>query len=604
MAKQPARKPMKMVVENVLPFILLGIIFSTVVPVWVAVILGSRIAGVNQDDKLDIWSSFFGAVSGKLIWPVASTVILVLMLVLVLGLVFVVWRWRRNRRKQQSRVDETAKLMGKGDDIAPLSAEHAAATAIRLGVTEGIGLPLGVLLGTKRSLWSTWEDLRLHIWGPRVGKTTSQVIPGIMAAPGPVLSTSNKPDVLYATGIPRSKKGRIWCFDPQLIDPKNTPEMPDWYWNPLDSVTDDVKAAELAGHFAKASREPGAKGDSYFDNEGRDLLADFFLAAALDKRPITDVYSWLTRPEDDTPANILELHGWTIQAESVYKIIGITPKQKDGIYGTAKQMASSLKFRGIVKWVTPQTAFNTRRKLNLEEFVRSSDTLYALSREGVGTASALTTALTAFLCDAAEKYALTQRGGRLSVPLYCSLDEAANVCKWAELPNLFSHFGSRGIILDVILQSWSQGVEVWGEQGMSKLFSAATVFTYGGGDREQKLLSDLSALIGDHFRETHSVSNSKTGSSVSTQLTRERIMDVSDLSSLPRGRAVVLASGCRPTLIRTVPWMRTNYADAIANSISTLDPEAEKTIADAIKELNNVEEHMARLEAEEAVAHG
>jgi hypothetical protein len=32
-----------------------------------------------------------------------------------------------------------------------------------------------------------------------------------------------------------------------------------------------------------------------------------------------------------------------------------------------------------------------------------------------------------------------------------------------------------------ILQSWSQGVEVWGRDGMLKLWSAANVLTYGGG---------------------------------------------------------------------------------------------------------------------------
>ncbi|MEK8229329.1 TraG/TraD/VirD4 family protein [Oerskovia sp. M15] len=60
------------------------------------------------------------------------------------------------------------------------------------------------------------------------------------------------------------------------------------------------------------------------------------------------------------------------------------------------------------------------------------------------------------------------------------LDEAANVCRWRELPNLYSHYGSRGIVLDTVLQSWSQGVEVWGESGMKKLWSASNVKVYGG----------------------------------------------------------------------------------------------------------------------------
>ncbi|WP_291800952.1 TraM recognition domain-containing protein [Cellulomonas sp.] len=47
------------------------------------------------------------------------------------------------------------------------------------------------------------------------------------------------------------------------------------------------------------------------------------------------------------------------------------------------------------------------------------------------------------------------------MPLVVVLDEAANVCRWSELPNLHSHYGSRGICGLTILQSWSQGVEAF-----------------------------------------------------------------------------------------------------------------------------------------------
>ena len=66
-------------------------------------------------------------------------------------------------------------------------------------------------------------------------------------------------------------------------------------------------------------------------------------------------------------------------------------------------------------------------------------------------------------------------------PLVGVLDEAANVCRWKDLPDLYSHFGSRGIVLMTILQSWAQGVECWGERGMEKLWSAANIRVYGGG---------------------------------------------------------------------------------------------------------------------------
>ena len=71
--------------------------------------------------------------------------------------------------------------------------------------------------------------------------------------------------------------------------------------------------------------------------------------------------------------------------------------------------------------------------------------------------------------------------GRMPSPLVGVLDEAANVCRWKNLPDLYSHFGSRGIVLMTILQSWAQGQECWGDHGMQKLWGSANIRVYGGG---------------------------------------------------------------------------------------------------------------------------
>src|SRR5659263_144989 len=72
---------------------------------------------------------------------------------------------------------------------------------------------------------------------------------------------------------------------------------------------------------------------------------------------------------------------------------------------------------------------------------------------------------------------------------------------------------------------------------------------------------------------------------VSQQLHRERILDVADLAAMPKGRAVVLASGARPTLVRTQPWMTGPHAAAVRASIAAHDPQAERTIREAQTEL-------------------
>ena len=86
-----------------------------------------------------------------------------------------------------------------------------------------------------------------------------------------------------------------------------------------------------------------------------------------------------------------------------------------------------------------------------------------------------------------------------------------------------------------MLQSWSQGVEVWGRDGMRKLWSAATIKVYGGGVSEVDFLSDLSQLIGEFSQQTLSASYAKGGGRSTTHATqRERILDVADLAGCPR----------------------------------------------------------------------
>ncbi|MGW6128882.1 TraG/TraD/VirD4 family protein [Cellulomonas sp. NPDC055163] len=162
---------------------------------------------------------------------------------------------------------------------------------------------------------------------------------------------------------------------------------------------------------------------------------------------------------------------------------------------------------------------------------------------------------------------------------------------------MYSHYRSRGIIVDTFLQSWSQGVEVWGHDGMRKLWSAATIKVYGGGVAEVEFLSEISQLIGEYQRTATSTSSSKHGRSVSRQAARERVLDVADLGALPKGRAIVIGSGARPTLARTVPWMTGPDKDAVLASIRRHDPAAERTIHDVMADYQRTQAAPEAVEA-------
>ena len=564
-----------------------------------AVHLGALLDGSKTPLPANPFELTIQVATGAIAWPRSATIAAIAMGVLVLLLATLGGVLYARRERRRTRVDRAAVKMGRGRDIAPLTRRAATATARRLGV-ERIGLTIGRSVAGSATLYQGWEDVSVDVWGPRAGKTTSRAIPAILEAPGVVLATSNKRDLVDATRGPRAEQGDVWVFDPQGI----VGEDPAWWWNPLSFVTNEVRAEILADIFASASRDPGARTDAYFEPAGQQLLANLLLAAALADRSITQVYLWLSNPTDDEPVGVLEAHDYPLLAAALQAVVNAPEKQRGGVYGTATQIASFLTNRQAMQWVTPDAAralsptrtssasaaanpwlsagAARRAEFVPDDFVRSgAGTIYSLSKEGRGNAGPLVTALTVAITEAAEDLAKTSPGGRLRTPMVAVLDEAANVCRWRELPNVYSHYGSRGICILTILQSWSQGVDVWGREGMRKLWSAANIKVYGGGVSEKEFLDELSQLIGDFDLFTNSVNYGRGQRSSTRSTRRERVLDVADLTALPRGRIIVFASGARATLGRSLPWMDSDHADAVRASIRRFDPVAERTIATA-----------------------
>ena len=55
------------------------------------------------------------------------------------------------------------------------------------------------------------------------------------------------------------------------------------------------------------------------------------------------------------------------------------------------------------------------------------------------------------------------------------------MCRWRELPDLYSNYGSRGIVVLDVRHSWAQGEGCWGGQGMRTFWNASNVKIFAGG---------------------------------------------------------------------------------------------------------------------------
>jgi type IV secretory pathway TraG/TraD family ATPase VirD4 len=551
----------------------LGAVVVAILAVWLAMRVGAAI----DHRPAPAGNPFAAAIlllSGQASWPglgADATVLAELALFVAIGVIAMRWRSGPGRRLG---VDVAVRHLASRRDHAQLSGERAAAAAKRLGVQTALpGVRVGLALTTGKPVYGSWEMTQADIWGARRGKTTSRVVPAILDAPGAVVATSNKRDVVDTTRGVRAQTDPVWVFDPQGV----AGEPSSWWWNPLSYVTNVDKATRLAAVLAHAARPDGARQDAFFDPKGEQLLAFLLLAAAACHTPVTTVFEWTADPTDVMPVDILRAAGHELPAQAVQGVINSPDKQRAGVYGTAEKIVNFLVNPAITEWVTPGASPGARPEFSPSDFVAGNGTLYLLSREGQGNAGPLVTALTVATIEAAEERATRSPGGRLSVPLLCVLDEAANVCRWKDLPDLYSHYGSRGIVLMTMLQSWAQGVSVWGDDGMTKLWSSASIRVYGGGEVDPRFLGTLSQLIGDYEARTTSVSvqHGRSGSRSTTTSTRvERILEVADLAALPMGRAVVFASGSRPILVQTEPWYTGPHAERVRAAMALRAPVA------------------------------
>ena len=97
---------------------------------------------------------------------------------------------------------------------------------------------------------------------------------------------------------------------------------------------------------------------------------------------------------------------------------------------------------------------------------------------------------------------------------------------------------------------------MWGEQGMAALWAAATIKLIGAGIDDARLAEDLSRLVGEHDvtgrlahpRRIGVTAAGRPPPAASASSTRP------DPRAMPKGTALLLATGSKPALLDLLPW--------------------------------------------------
>lgn len=434
--------------------------------------------------------------------------------------------------------------------------------------------PIGRYLGVP--LRPRPNDAMLIIAPQQSGKTTGLAAPGVKDAPGAVVASSTKVDLMGLTIFTRHNPDdagddrEVHVFDVDRIS--GWPRLCRW------NMVEGCEEADVAQDRARAAiaAAPEAKGDggnsAFFRGQAAMVLSCLLHAAAIGRRTMRDVHAWANDFSNEEPLEILRnnpgaLPGWEGRLSSATR--GAATQTSDSTAKTLTGALECLSNPEVLEMVCPPTPGSGLYSRHLSDecfdiprFVaRNKDTLYlvTLGGEGVSTAP-LVTAFVAAVVREGRLFSQRQPGGKITPPETFILDEAPNAAPIPSMPTLLSDGGGRGQTTRVFIQAFGQGRDKWGREGFSSMWGATSLKMLLPGCTETEDLEHISRLIGDRKIRQDSISSSGLfGSgnvSTNNQPGMERIMPVDTIQQLDDFTGLCIYKNVGNAVITIDPWWK------------------------------------------------
>ena len=371
---------------------------------------------------------------------------------------------------------------------------HARSVAkVQDAARTGRGVYLG--LGAHGWAWSGAQRSTLVLGPSRSGKTSALVVPNVLSAPGAVLATSTKPDLLRATARARASAG--WCL---AFDPTGELELPPGVhrvgWSPVSAAREWHAALEVADAMVRTARgRPtgaiGAGTEGHWSERAAALLAPLLHAASLDGVPMRGVLRWVDRHDGAPALDALSarLGDDAVATDLLAGILSTDPREQSGIWSTASGVLAAYRAPGAL-------ASTEAPLLDPDGFCAGAHTLYVCAPAARQKLLApLVVAMLSEVRDAAYRRAAGSSASD-GAPVLFALDEVANIAPLPDLPSLVTEGPGQGLLTLACLQDLSQARARWGTEADAfvSIFGTTVVL---GGIADMRTLEALSALSGD-----------------------------------------------------------------------------------------------------------
>lgn len=482
----------------------------------------------------------------------AAIVMLLIIMAIAVAVVVLVMQYRQSDRYFEREMTLRSGF-AKGSEIAQWFSRSAVVKRggrLRPSLKSPTAADVGILVGTARrtDVHLTVEDSVALIGPPRSGKGRRVLVGMIIDYPGPIVTTSTRPDNLTITLEARKRQGDVAVFDPQGLSGIRA----GLRWSPILGCEDPLVAAQRGQALVAGTSLGRSQSNQEWGERAGVMLSSLLHAAAVGGRGVDAVYEWGANPRLARSAvDILRRDGAAGWAEDLDGVINGDPQLLSSIWFGVSGTTAPLRIPAIREAMSPAPGEN----FDMDAFLRDRNSLYLIGTgTGAGAAGGFLGGLMDSITEHARRVAQRNAEARLDPPLGLILDEIVNIFSWPALPQLMADGGGSGIQPIVVLQSISQAEKVWSRADATTIWSAATAKLVLGGASDTDFLDDVQKLLGQRKQQQRSKSWNESGSSHSVQEALQPVMYADEIRRMPETMGLMLYRNRRGTLLRLNSW--------------------------------------------------
>jgi type IV secretory pathway TraG/TraD family ATPase VirD4 len=210
------------------------------------------------------------------------------------------------------------------------------------------------------------------------GKSRRDLVHKAIAAPGALLCSTTKADLLEFSGLLRAARPQAGPV--MVADVTGAVHWPAQVrWPPMQGCEDTTVAYQRANTMVEAASvglHSVGGNDKVFRDRAKVVLQAYFLAAAIHHRGVVDLVRWaMSKPVDQEPVKLLQQAGYPEYARNLRSEIGMVAETSDAVWMSVRRVIEPFMDQTIRQLCSPAPG----QEFDVRAFIAQHGSLYLIA---------------------------------------------------------------------------------------------------------------------------------------------------------------------------------------------------------------------------------